>query len=57
VRNPNLTIRSGLWTASLGKNGTSIVGFGDSVEAALSAFDLEYLNSLRPPGEALRQID
>ena len=30
-----------------------IVGLGNSVEAALRAFDLQYLNALRPPSEAL----
>jgi hypothetical protein len=30
-----------------------IAGFGPTVEAALAAFDREYLNYLRQPGETL----
>jgi hypothetical protein len=54
VRQPSLTVRSGTWIALLGQNiEDGIVGFGDTVEAALRAFDLKYLNTLRPPSEAL----
>ena len=50
MRRPSLSIRSGLWIALLGPNvGEGIVGLGDSVEAALRAFDLQYMVKLRPP--------
>jgi len=29
-----------------------IAGFGPTIDAALRAFDRQYLNSLRPPAEA-----
>lgn len=52
VRRPKLSTRSDLWIAVLGRNiEEGIVGFGYSVEAALRAFDCQYLNSLRPPPE------
>ena len=50
VRRPKLSHRSGTWVALLGpdlKNG--IAGFGSTVEAALRAFDSQYLAHLRPP--------
>ncbi|MEY2563460.1 MAG: hypothetical protein QOH88_1653 [Verrucomicrobiota bacterium] len=53
VRMPRLFVRSGVWIALLG--GTirdGIAGFGPTVEAALSAFDRQYLESLRPPDVA-----
>jgi hypothetical protein len=50
VRRPALSFRSGTWVAMLGRNiEEGIVGFGSSVEAALRAFDVQYLASLRPP--------
>jgi hypothetical protein len=54
VRRPRLFIRSGVWVALLGasiKDG--IAGFGPTVELALSAFDVQYLNTLRRPGEKI----
>jgi hypothetical protein len=52
VRRPSLSSRSGLWIAILGRNiEEGIVGFGSTVEAALRAFDAQYLNSIRPPAE------
>lgn len=53
VRSPKLSFRSGLWVALLGKNlRDGIAGFGPTVQAALSAFDRQYLNSLRQPNPA-----
>jgi hypothetical protein len=50
VRRPRLWFRSGTWIALLGPNmQEGIAGFGSSIEAALSAFDRQYLNALRPP--------
>src|SRR2546423_9365678 len=52
VRRPALSKRSGVWVAMLGKNvREGIVGFGATVEAALRAFDAQYLAALRPPAE------
>ena len=54
VRRPKLTVQTGTWIALLGQSvEEGIVGLGNSVEAALRAFDLQYLNSLRPPPEEL----
>ena len=53
IRSPKIFLKSGVWTALLGKSiGQGIAGFGPPVEAALAAFDREYLNYLRQPGEA-----
>lgn len=50
VRRPALSIRSGLWIALLGPSvEEGIVGLGDSVEAALRAFDRQYRVGVRPP--------
>jgi hypothetical protein len=50
VRRPKLSLRSGTWVALLGRSlPEGIAGFGPTVERALRAFDLEYLNCLRPP--------
>jgi len=50
ARRPQLLIRSDLWIALLGPNDAEgIVGIGRTVEAALQAFDSEYLARLRPP--------
>ena len=52
VRCPELSIRNGLWIALLGPSiEEGIVGFGSTVEAALRAFDTQYLAGLRPPRE------
>ena len=49
VRRPKLCGRSGTWVALLGYSlRDGIAGFGPTVEAALRAFDTQYLNSLRP---------
>jgi hypothetical protein len=53
VRSPKLFIRSGVWIALLGKSVRhGIAGFGPTVEAALRAFDRQYLFCLRQPREA-----
>jgi hypothetical protein len=50
IRSPKLFKRSGIWIALLGRTvRDGIAGFGPTVEAALRAFDAQYLNSLRPP--------
>jgi hypothetical protein len=52
VRSPKLFVRSGLWIALLGRSvREGIAGFGPTVEAALRAFDAQYLATLRPPEE------
>ena len=56
VRRPQLFVRSYLWIALLGPSvEEGIVGIGQTVEAALSAFDAQYLAGLRPPAQALRR--
>jgi hypothetical protein len=53
IRSPKIFLKSGVWTALLGKSvGQGIAGFGPTVEAALATFDREYLNYLRQPGGA-----
>jgi hypothetical protein len=50
ARRPSLSIRSGLWIALLGPSvEEGIVGIGPTVEAALRAFDTQYLAGLGPP--------
>ena len=52
VRRPQLFFRGDLWTALLGPNlAEGIVGIGLTVEAALRAFDAQYLAGQRPPNE------
>lgn len=52
VRRPRLLQRSGTWIALLGNDiGHGITGFGSNIESALRAFDRQYLNALRPPGD------
>jgi hypothetical protein len=46
---PTLTVRAGVWVALLGRSvRDGIAGFGPTVEAALRAFDSQYLQLLRP---------
>jgi hypothetical protein len=53
VRMPSLFVRSGIWIALLGRNvRDGIAGFGPTVEAALRAFDSQYLELLRPKTES-----
>jgi hypothetical protein len=57
VRSPKLFIRSGVWIALLGRSvRDGIAGFGPTIEAALRAFDAQYLHALRPPVPS-RELD
>ena len=50
ARRPKLAFRSGTWIALLGRNvQEGITGLGPTVERALRAFDLRYLDALRGP--------
>jgi len=54
VRQPRLFVRGQLWIALLGPSvEEGIVGIGPTVEAALRAFDVQYLAGLRPPADAI----
>src|SRR5436190_21937810 len=54
VRQPRLFVRGELWIALLGRSvEEGIVGIGPTVEAALRAFDVQYLAGLRPPADAI----
>ncbi len=54
VRQPRLFVRGQLWIALLGPSvEEGIVGIGPTVEAALRAFDMQYLAGLRPPADAI----
>jgi hypothetical protein len=54
VRRPQLFLRSNRWIVLLGSSiKEGIAGFGVTVESALSSFDTEYRNRLRPPNERL----
>ena len=56
ARRPRLFLRSHLWIALMGPSvEEGIVGIGPNVEAALRAFDAQYLAGLRPPTLALRR--
>ena len=53
VRMPKIFVRSGIWIALLGRSvRDGIVGFGPTIEAALRAFDSQYLQTLRPPTDS-----
>ena len=55
ARRPQLLYRGQLWIALLGPDVEErIVGIGQTVEAALRAFDAQYLAGLRPPSEGFR---
>jgi len=50
VRRPRLSQSGRTFIALLGRNLESgIAGIGNTVEAALRAFDLQYLRALQPP--------
>jgi len=52
IRHPQLSIRGRTVVALLGKAiEEGIAGFGDSVNAALRAFDAQYSHTLRPPSD------
>ena len=56
ARQPQLIYRGQLWIALLGPTvEEGIVGIGQTVEAALRAFDAQYLAGLRPPSEHSRR--
>ena len=56
ARRPQLFFRSQLWIALLGPSvEEGIVGLGQTVDAALRAFDSQYLAGLRPPAQGLRR--
>ena len=56
ARQPRLVYRGQLWIALLGPSvEEGIVGIGPTVEAALRAFDAQYLAGLCPPAEGLRR--
>jgi hypothetical protein len=49
IRHPRLSLRGRTFVALLGPSiEEGIAGFGDTVSAALRAFDLQYLRSLTP---------
>jgi hypothetical protein len=50
VRRPRVMLRGHTYVALLGSTlEEGIAGIGGTVEAALRAFDVQYLNTLRPP--------
>jgi hypothetical protein len=52
IRRPRLSIRGRTIVALLGPAiEEGIAGFGDSVQAALRAFDAQYSRTLRPPAD------
>jgi hypothetical protein len=56
ARRPRLFLRSDLWIALRGPSvEEGIIGIGPTVEAALRAFDAQYLAGLRPPARAHRR--
>ena len=56
AREPRLLYRGQLWIALLGPTvEEGIVGIGPTVEAALRAFDAQYLAGLRPPTLSIRR--
>ena len=56
VRRPELSQRRRTFVALLGRNLQSgIAGIGNTVEAALRAFDLQYLRALQPPPRKAKQ--
>jgi len=56
ARRPQLLYRGQVWIALLGPSvSEGIVGIGPTVEAALRAFDAQYLAGLRPPSDRFRR--
>lgn len=52
VRLPKLFARSGVWVALLGRSvRDGIAGFGPTIEAALRAFDAQYVEALQSPAQ------
>lgn len=51
VRSPKIFVQSGVWIALLGRTvRDGIAGFGPTIDAALRAFDVQYLSAKRQPG-------
>ena len=58
VRRPRVSMRGDLWVALLGPTvEKGVVGIGPSVEAALHAFDAQYLDFLGPATDATKIRD
>ena len=58
VRSPKIFTRSGVWIALLGRSvRDGIAGFGPTIEAALRAFDNQYLSALRQPTDEASALD
>lgn len=56
ARRPQLVYRGQLWIALLGPSvEEGIIGIGETVEAALRAFDAQYVAGLRPSSERSRR--
>ena len=57
MRPPRLFFRSELWIALLGPSiEEGIVGLGPTIEAALRAFDVQYLAGVPPSVEAIGTV-
>jgi hypothetical protein len=51
LERPRLSVRNGLWIVLLGPSiSEGIAGFGHTMDAALHAFDAEYVRALRSSG-------
>ena len=56
VRRPQLRMRGQLWIAILGPSiEEGVVGIGPTIEAALRAFDAQYLVGLQPPMQTIHR--
>jgi len=56
ARRPQLRMRGQLWIAILGPSiEQGVVGIGPTIEAALRAFDTQYLAVLQPPMQTIQR--
>jgi len=56
ARRPQLRMRGQLWIAILGPSiEQGVVGIGPTIEAALRAFDTQYLAVLQPPMQTIHR--
>ena len=56
VRRPQLSVRGELWIVLLGRSvEEGVIGIGPTVEAALRAFDAQYLAGPRPPARTMNR--
>ena len=56
MRRPQLRMRGQLWIAILGPSiEEGVVGIGPTIEAALRAFDAQYLVGLQPPMQTIHR--